>query len=67
MLLLYENSVFLGVRWMLMMSSGVLVRRILQITRVNIMWGLIITLLAPSIYTRKTHPWYYLGQSDLAL
>jgi hypothetical protein len=48
-------------------SDGILAKKILPITRVNTIPGHTILLSAIGIYMRIICPWYYHGQSDLAL
>ncbi len=59
----------LAIRWHKghMQSDGIQDKKILQITRASIMLGLTIKLFAHGTYTKKIHPWYSLGQPDLAL
>ncbi len=50
-----------------MMSDGILDKKILRITRVNITQAATIELSAPGIYMKRIHPRYYRGLTDLAL
>jgi hypothetical protein len=50
-----------------MMSSGILAKKIWQITRVNTILGHTILLSDLGIYMRLSSPWYYREQADLAL